>query len=708
METLITKVQRFTVIALAAMLMVVMVLSTVHLGVLIGEKIWEPPRWLIAVQGLLEIFGYFLLVLIGVELLETLKAYLRKDVIHVRVVLEVALIAMARKVIVEEPNTVPGVTLFGIAALILALGIAFFFERQAKRETGPWDFVKPGKLRSATEMFLPTKNRRAPSLLLSRKYAFGVVLAFFLLAGLPASSRAQLPKSAPPTAAPAAPLDPLRRETPRSTAEGLAKCGVREDFACAARYLQPPPGQQMDMQEVARELQALRSGYKGNLILLSEDPNGAVEEGLPPGEQRAGVVEIGGATVDVILVRVDDPKYGKIWLVSSETVAKVPQLYAQMKSQGPTLAERVEPAALRHHRLLGMSVGRWLGWLISIPISWLLAWVLAFLLSVPRRVWLKLRRVSLKTIWETELGLPIKCIMAIVIHGILVYLLEPPLLYRLYYFRFLSALLVACFAWLVGRIMDRGFEQAVRKRRTTHRGGEAILILVQRVNRIVLLIIAIVAAMAMFGVNVKTTLAGLGIGGLAIALGAQKTLENVIGGVSLLMDKAVQTGDFCEIGGKLGTVEDIGLRSLSLRTLDQNLLVVPNSALAQMQFQNMKARSKLLISQNFSLRIETSVEQLRTVLNHVQQMLNEHPAIESGTSRIRVADFAGAAFEMELWAYATTGDWVEFTAIRQDVILKIAEIVEAGGVRFAAPTRLTYLSRDAGNQKEETKGIGIA
>jgi uncharacterized membrane protein (DUF373 family) len=88
------------------------------------------------VQGLLEIFGYFLLVLIGVELLETLKAYMRKDVIHVRVVLEVALIAMARKVIIEEPNAVSSMTLLGIAALILALAIAFYFERQAKREPG--------------------------------------------------------------------------------------------------------------------------------------------------------------------------------------------------------------------------------------------------------------------------------------------------------------------------------------------------------------------------------------------------------------------------------------------------------------------------------------------------------------------------------------------------------------------------------------------
>lgn len=134
LETLIGAVQKFTVIALSGMMVVVMLLSTIHLGVLIAQEIWAPPRFLIRVQGLLEIFGYFLLVLIGVELLETLKAYLRKDVIHVRVVLEVALIAMARKVIIEEPNTVSSLTLFGIAALILALAIAFYFERQAKRE----------------------------------------------------------------------------------------------------------------------------------------------------------------------------------------------------------------------------------------------------------------------------------------------------------------------------------------------------------------------------------------------------------------------------------------------------------------------------------------------------------------------------------------------------------------------------------------------
>jgi MscS family membrane protein len=264
---------------------------------------------------------------------------------------------------------------------------------------------------------------------------------------------------------------------------------------------------------------------------------------------------------------------------------------------------------------------------------------------------------------------------------------------------------VGCFVWLVSAITDRGFEQAVSRLRTQHQGGESILIVIQRLTRILLLIIALVVALALFGFDEKATLAGLGIGGLAIALAAQKTLENHVGGVSLLMDKAVHVGDSCQVGDQIGTVEDIGLRSLKLRTLDQNLLVVPNGLLAQMEFKNMTSRSKLLINQTFSLRIETQAEQLRFVLDRVQGMLDRHPAIEAQTSRVRVMNFVGAAFQLELFAYGKTSDWAQFTAIRQDVILKIAEIVEASGTRFAAPTQLAYLSRDKGVEARKTTDI---
>jgi uncharacterized membrane protein (DUF373 family) len=137
METLLTRVQRLIAVVLAVLLIVVVVLSTVDLGFVIAHEIWKPPRFLIQVQGLLEIFSFFLLVLIGVELLDTLKAYLSRDVFHVRLVLEVALIAMARKVIILEASTTPSLTLFGLAALILALGVAFYFERKAQGERAP-------------------------------------------------------------------------------------------------------------------------------------------------------------------------------------------------------------------------------------------------------------------------------------------------------------------------------------------------------------------------------------------------------------------------------------------------------------------------------------------------------------------------------------------------------------------------------------------
>ncbi|HXO33628.1 MAG TPA: phosphate-starvation-inducible PsiE family protein [Candidatus Acidoferrales bacterium] len=134
METLLTKTQKLIALVLGGLLIVVVALSTVDLGFLIAQDIWKRPRFLIPVQGLLEIFSFFLVILIGVELLETLKAYVKKDVIHVRLVLEVALIAMARKVIILEPNSVTALTLFGMAALISALGVAFYFERKAHRE----------------------------------------------------------------------------------------------------------------------------------------------------------------------------------------------------------------------------------------------------------------------------------------------------------------------------------------------------------------------------------------------------------------------------------------------------------------------------------------------------------------------------------------------------------------------------------------------
>ncbi len=531
----------------------------------------------------------------------------------------------------------------------------------------------------------------------ARGKALHLTLVSFLLLVLGTPSTAQLPKPKPPPpkAAPAK-TDPLGRETPRGAVVGFLKYEQRDDFTTAARYLQPSSDGNAALARRAREMRALHGKFKGDIALVSDDPLGTVEAGLPPGEVRAGQVTVGNTTVDVILVRVDDPQSGKIWLISQETVARIPQLYALLESEEPTALDRLIPMALTGRHLAGMSLAQWLGWLLSIPIAWLLAWPLDFLLTVPRRAVARLQKVPFKRIWDASIGAPLRCIIAILLHSLFVYLLHPPLLYRLYYFRFMAAVLAGSVAWLVNTVADRGFARMVDRTRIQHAGGESILIVVQRLTRIVMFIAAVLCALALMGVDVRTTLAGIGVGGLAIALAAQKTLENLIAGVSLLMDKAVLAGDACLIGSWRGTVEEIGLRSLKLRTVDQSLLVVPNGALATMPFENMRSRRKLPINQTFSLRIETQADQLRLVLTRVKSMLDNLPEIESGTSRIRVSRFAGAAFELELFAYVTTGDWMAFTAIREEIVLKIAEIVESSGTQFAPPTQLAYLSGDVG------------
>ena len=192
---------------------------------------------------------------------------------------------------------------------------------------------------------------------------------------------------------PSAPVDPLGRQTPRSSLIGFLKYDAIGDYATAARFLQLPPGEHPNLAELAKEMRAIYPDFQGSINLLSDDPGGTVEAGLPPGQVRAGVVTVGGKTADVILVRVDDPAAGKIWLISQATLAAVPALYAELERETQTETSRIRLALLSGPMLLGMSSTQWLFWLLSIPISWLLAWLLTFLLSAPRRAWCKLRKL---------------------------------------------------------------------------------------------------------------------------------------------------------------------------------------------------------------------------------------------------------------------------------------------------------------------------
>ncbi|MFP1632762.1 mechanosensitive ion channel family protein [Zhengella sp. ZM62] len=198
------------------------------------------------------------------------------------------------------------------------------------------------------------------------------------------------------------------------------------------------------------------------------------------------------------------------------------------------------------------------------------------------------------------------------------------------------------------------------------------------------------------GLPVMSVVAGLGIGGIAVALAVRPTLENLIGGIILYIDKPVRVGDFCSFGTDTGTVESIGVRSTQIRALDRTLISIPNAQFADMKLVNWAHCDRMLILTTIGLRFETTPDQLRFFLAEVRKMFHAHPRIDPGTVRVRYEGPGENARNVNIRVYALTADWNDFFAIREDVFLRIDDLVAEAGAAYAFPSRTLYLGRDEG------------
>jgi small-conductance mechanosensitive channel len=195
-------------------------------------------------------------------------------------------------------------------------------------------------------------------------------------------------------------------------------------------------------------------------------------------------------------------------------------------------------------------------------------------------------------------------------------------------------------------------------------------------------------------------IAGLGIGGLAIALAARSTLENFIGGLTLLADKPIRVGDFCKFGDQLGTVEGLGLRSVKVRSLDRTIVTIPNGEFVNLYLENYSRRDSILLRTVLQLRYETTPDQLRWVLTQLRKLLLQHPEVMAEPSRARFVGFGAHSLDVELFAYVATSDYNTYLAIQEDLFLRFIDIVERSGTGFAFPSTVNYLARDRGVDPE--------
>jgi MscS family membrane protein len=218
--------------------------------------------------------------------------------------------------------------------------------------------------------------------------------------------------------------------------------------------------------------------------------------------------------------------------------------------------------------------------------------------------------------------------------------------------------------------------------------------------KVAVVALAALSALDTFGFDVTALVAGLGIGGLAVALALQKTLENLFGGATVLADRPVQVGDFCRFGDRVGTVEEIGIRSARIRTLDRTVVTVPNADFATMQLENYSQRDKIWYHPTLGLRYETTPEQLRYVLVEVRRMLYAHPKVDPDPARIRFTGFGDYSLDLEVFAYVKVTDFGEFLEVAEDLNLRLMDIVADAGTDFAFPSNTTYLAQDGGLDAE--------
>ena len=499
-----------------------------------------------------------------------------------------------------------------------------------------------------------------------------------------------------------APVDPYGRTTPSGTVLGFLQAAQSGNYSAAAQYLQMSPARrQSEGEQTAEKLKIVMDvAFSGSLKDISTQAEGTPQEGVPPDRQKLGPMSAGDAEGQLELVRVTDPAAGKIWLISSETLLRVPDLYEQVQARQ---VETKLPQALVKHRFAGMPLWQWLALLLALPIAAAISWLVLVLFEVPLRWWARRHGQHDVANWRSVSG-SAWLLAGTFVHQILAMRIRMPLLQRHYYYQVTSVVLILSASWLVWQGI-RWFLHRIRNRALSrgHAGSASLMLLGERMLKAIVCVAAIFAVFGSLGFNMTTALAGLGIGGLAIGFGAQKTIENLFGGVSVLGDEVIRVGDVCTFGDRTGVVEDIGLRSTRVRTAERTLLAIPNGTVATMNVENLSRRDKILFTTKLGLRAETKADHLRFVLAEIRRLLYSHAKVESNSVRVRLIDIASGTHTLEIFCYILTQDFNDFAAIREDLLLRMIDVVEESGTNVALPSQTLYVRRDAGVEKEKAE-----
>jgi len=515
------------------------------------------------------------------------------------------------------------------------------------------------------------------------------------------------PSAPPPAAAPSeTEKDPLGRGTPRGAVMGFLHAARAGEYGLAARYLHTRESGQRAETLAEQLFVVLDARLPARLPRISDAPEGSVTNPMTPTQEIIGIVDGRAGPVDIALERVSTGERTPIWLFSAATLEAVPGLYGDVAATG---RGAMLPAFLTRTRLAGLRLADWLAVVIGLPIVYLATLLLNRLLTRLIRGARRGADPGPDRISRSVLPAPARVLLVVGIGGWLVSALPLSLSARQLWSNAASLITIGAVVWLL-ILLNARTEAHVRRRipRTAAAAGASLLRLVRRAVDVLVVFAGFIALLRYFGIDPTPALAGLGVGGIAVALAAQKTLENVIAGASLIFDQALRVGDSLKMGDVIGTVDHIGLRSTRIRTLDRTVVSVPNGQIANVSLETLSVRDKFWFHPIVPLRFETTPEQLHLVVDGIRRLLNQHSLVDAESVRVRFIRLGASSLDVEVFAYLFAHDWNHFLEIQEQLLFDVTEIISHSGTSIAFPSQTMYVANaPAGDLERHVLGRNV-
>ena len=484
------------------------------------------------------------------------------------------------------------------------------------------------------------------------------------------------------------PYDEYNRSTPRSSLIGLALAVKDEDLERAVNYLDlrnlafstDLEEEEVDGIDLVKKLLIVaKRAMAVDFEELSDDPKGHPDDGLPSYRDRITTMKTKDGPVDILMQRVPRGDGVYVWKISNATVSIIPALDAEF---GYGLIGNKLSEIFPHYIIFGFEVWQLFMMLGLLVIGYVIAYVLAFVIVKVMHVfgYFKMERIQ-----KFIVG-PLRFLIMVLFFRVTFDLIAPSLVARAIFEA--KTFLIIALLWVMVGVIDLIIHRlADRMKRNGQHDGVVLLKPAATSIKLIIMLFAVVSWMDNLGYQVTTILAGLGVGGVAVALAAQKSIENLLGSITIYASQPVRVGDFCKFGDTLGTVEEIGLRATQLRTLGRTVVHVPNALFSSKEIENLTQRDKILYRTRLRLSYNDTPEQVRQVLMNIRELIDQHEYIDEENSRVRFLEFGEYAQELELYIYIKTMDFAEYLEQVEDVNLRISDVIESAGAHLTVPVK---------------------